>query len=192
MRQEQLAEARPRPAAQIGPGIIQIDGQERRTGDAMSAWCSRTRCCCHGGPCCRMCCCGPDVLHLPRDEALPQRDGPAGARGSARFRTQVSLRVVGRHAATGRHRARPGARSRRTAEGRAICFTALDALTREAMSLELQRIWMARRKTIIFVTHNISEAVLLAMCDRHVGNGQAGSSRTFPIRNRGARAASIS
>jgi NitT/TauT family transport system ATP-binding protein len=41
-------------------------------------------------------------------------------------------------------------------------FAALDALTREAMSLELQRIWMARRKTIIFVTHNISEAVLLA------------------------------
>jgi NitT/TauT family transport system ATP-binding protein len=41
-------------------------------------------------------------------------------------------------------------------------FAALDALTREAMSIELQRIWMARRKTIIFVTHNISEAVLLA------------------------------
>ena len=41
-------------------------------------------------------------------------------------------------------------------------FAALDALTREAMSIELQRIWMARKKTIVFVTHNISEAVLLA------------------------------
>ncbi|MBN9050647.1 MAG: ABC transporter ATP-binding protein [Rhizobiales bacterium] len=41
-------------------------------------------------------------------------------------------------------------------------FAALDALTRETMSIELQRIWMARRKTIVFVTHNISEAVLLA------------------------------
>jgi NitT/TauT family transport system ATP-binding protein len=41
-------------------------------------------------------------------------------------------------------------------------FAALDALTRETMSIELQRIWMARRKTIAFVTHNISEAVLLA------------------------------
>jgi len=41
-------------------------------------------------------------------------------------------------------------------------FAALDALTREAMSIELQRIWMARPKTIVFVTHNIAEAVLLA------------------------------
>jgi NitT/TauT family transport system ATP-binding protein len=41
-------------------------------------------------------------------------------------------------------------------------FAALDALTRETMSIELQRIWMAHRKTILFVTHNISEAVLLA------------------------------
>lgn len=41
-------------------------------------------------------------------------------------------------------------------------FAALDALTRENMSIELQRIWMARRKTILFVTHNISEAALLA------------------------------
>jgi NitT/TauT family transport system ATP-binding protein len=41
-------------------------------------------------------------------------------------------------------------------------FGALDALTREEMTLELLRIWERQPKTIVFVTHSIPEAVLLA------------------------------
>ncbi len=41
-------------------------------------------------------------------------------------------------------------------------FGALDALTREQISMDIQRLWMDKRKTALHITHSIPEAVLLA------------------------------
>src|SRR5947209_12835083 len=40
-------------------------------------------------------------------------------------------------------------------------FGALDALTRDRLHIELETIWAATRKTVVFVTHNVREAVAL-------------------------------
>jgi NitT/TauT family transport system ATP-binding protein len=49
-------------------------------------------------------------------------------------------------------------------------FSALDAITRDEMGVELLRIWQANRKTVIFVTHSIREAAFLS--DRVVVMGR--------------------
>jgi NitT/TauT family transport system ATP-binding protein len=41
-------------------------------------------------------------------------------------------------------------------------FGALDALTREQMRLDLEHLWLKTKKTVLFITHSIDEAVLLS------------------------------
>ena len=52
-------------------------------------------------------------------------------------------------------------------------FGALDAMTRDDLNLELARIWQDTRKTVVFVTHGITEAIFLSdrivMMDRNPG-----------------------
>jgi NitT/TauT family transport system ATP-binding protein len=60
-------------------------------------------------------------------------------------------------------------------------FGALDALTREKMNLELLRIWKESGKTIVFVTHGISEAVFLGTRVVVFTAGPARMADNFPI-----------
>mgnify|MGYP003335732440 FL=1 len=41
-------------------------------------------------------------------------------------------------------------------------FAALDEITRDRMGFELMRIWQRYRKTVVFITHSLAEAVFLS------------------------------
>ena len=59
-------------------------------------------------------------------------------------------------------------------------FSALDAMTRDEMGLELLRIWQANRKSVLFVTHSIREAAFLS--DRVLVMGRRPASMIAEIR----------
>jgi NitT/TauT family transport system ATP-binding protein len=103
--------------------------------------------------------------------ALPYR---VAGRGVAKDGVGALLRLVGLEDFA---RARPsqlsGGMRQRASIARALIlsptvllldepFGALDAVTRRAMVLELQRIWLERRTTTVLVTHSVEEALLLS------------------------------
>jgi len=91
-----------------------------------------------------------------------------------RDRAAAALAQVGLASAAGlRPRELSGGMSQRAALARAMVgdppvllldepFSALDALTREEFDAELQRLWLERPRTVVFVTHSVAEAVALA------------------------------
>jgi NitT/TauT family transport system ATP-binding protein len=58
-------------------------------------------------------------------------------------------------------------------------FGALDAQTREIMQQELSRIWDSRKKTVVFITHDIDEALILGDRIAIMTAGPAASIKSF-------------
>jgi NitT/TauT family transport system ATP-binding protein len=112
-------------------------------------------------------------LSVIENVALPLRLRGAGA-GERRATAQAMLDLVGLRGFEARWpRELSGGMRQRAAIARALSyrprillmdepFGALDAMTREAMNLELQRIFLETGTTIVLVTHSIAEAVFLA------------------------------
>jgi len=105
--------------------------------------------------------------------AMPLELAGASA-GERRERALVALERVGLASAAGlRPRELSGGMAQRAALARAMVtdppvllldepFSALDALTRETFNAELQQLWLEAPRTVVLVTHSVTEAVALA------------------------------
>ena len=142
-------------------GTVRIGIREliRSTQPRTSAWSSSRRCCSSGAASSTTCCCRPNC------SACRWLQRASGAAACWRWwdcrATRTSIRTSFPAACSSARRSR----ARSIHDPKLVLmdepFGALDALTREKMNLELLRIWKESGKTIVFVTHGISEAVFL-------------------------------
>jgi NitT/TauT family transport system ATP-binding protein len=107
------------------------------------------------------------------DNLMLPIDFRSGDRKAARARANQLLSMTGLQGFEERYPAQlSGGMRQRVAICRALVddpvlllmdepFGALDALTRDQMNVELQRMWLTEHKTVIFVTHSITEAIFL-------------------------------
>jgi NitT/TauT family transport system ATP-binding protein len=109
-----------------------------------------------------------------RNIALPLEGGKGISRAERRARAEELAGLVGLEDFLDHYpKQLSGGMQQRVAIARALIhrpsillmdepFGALDAMTRDSMNLLLQRLWLETGKTIVLVTHSISEAVFLA------------------------------
>jgi NitT/TauT family transport system ATP-binding protein len=108
------------------------------------------------------------------DNLMLPIDFRRGDRAAARGRADALLALTGLKGFEERYPAQlSGGMRQRVALCRALVddpllllmdepFGALDALTRDQMNIELQRMWLTEHKTVLFVTHSITEAIFLS------------------------------
>jgi len=111
-------------------------------------------------------------LTVAQNTSLPLRVGPARGRASAGV--HALLEMAGLQGFENKYPYElSGGMQQRAAICRALArdptillmdepFGALDALTRERLNVELQRIWQASGKTVLLITHSIAESVFLS------------------------------
>ena len=90
---------------------------------------------------------------VPKVERRAKVDGAAPAGQARRLRREATPRTVGWHAAACRHR--PALAQEAEVMLMDEPFGALDAMTRDVMHDELERIWTSTGLSVLFVTHNV-------------------------------------